>query len=433
MKAAVVVFPGINRERDMARTLRLISGREPAMVWHADTALPAGTDLVVVPGGFSYGDYLRCGAIAARAPVMDAVRAHAGQGGLVLGVCNGFQILCEAHLLPGALVRNQECKFLCRYVTLRVENAETPFTRAYRREQLLRIPIAHGEGRYVCDEATKLELEAGGRILFRYADAEGVLAPEANPNGSMDSIARWKRWFRENGDLILPLRAAADIERAKREGKTGIILGWQNLSGIEDRIGCLGLFKELGVGVMQIAYNTQNLVGSGCYESRDGGLSDFGRVAIHEMNRVGILCDLSHVGARTSEEVILHSTRPVAYTHVLPAGLKAHPRNKSDAELRFIAERGGFIGVTMFPPFLARGNAATIEDYVHAIDYVGNVAGWERIGIGTDFTQGQEPGFFEYLCRDKGRGRRVVEFGEIVNPKGLAWRSRPSAVRNWRR
>jgi phosphoribosylformylglycinamidine synthase len=131
MKAAVLVFPGINRERDMARTLRLISGREPASVWHADTELPAGTDLVVIPGGFSYGDYLRCGAIAARSPIMNAVRAHAASGGLVLGVCNGFQILCEAGLLPGVLMRNGNLRFICHDVYLRVERSDTPFTRGY--------------------------------------------------------------------------------------------------------------------------------------------------------------------------------------------------------------------------------------------------------------------------------------------------------------
>src|SRR5579871_4294004 len=127
MKSAVVVFPGINRERDMARALKLASGNETQMVWHADTALPDGTDLVVVPGGFSYGDYLRCGAIAARAPVMDAVRAHAARGGLVMGVCNGFQILCEAGLLPGVLMRNADLRFICRMQHLRVENARTRF------------------------------------------------------------------------------------------------------------------------------------------------------------------------------------------------------------------------------------------------------------------------------------------------------------------
>src|SRR6266487_252613 len=141
MKSAVVVFPGINRERDMARALKLISGREPAMVWHADTSLPAGTDLVVVPGGFSYGDYLRCGAIAARAPIMDAVRAFAGRGGLVLGVCNGFQILCETGLLPGVLMRNARLKFICKDVHLRVERSDTPFTRGYNAGQVIRVPV----------------------------------------------------------------------------------------------------------------------------------------------------------------------------------------------------------------------------------------------------------------------------------------------------
>src|SRR5262249_7493425 len=142
MKSAVVVFPGINRERDMARALTLISGQAPVMVWHADTALPAGTDLVVLPGGFSYGDYLRCGAMAARAPIMSAVRSHAARGGLVLGVCNGFQILCEAGLLPGVLMRNMALKFICRDVYLRVKRSDTPFTRGYNAGQVIRVPTA---------------------------------------------------------------------------------------------------------------------------------------------------------------------------------------------------------------------------------------------------------------------------------------------------
>ena len=169
MKSAVVVFPGINRERDMARTLKLVSGREPAMVWHADTALPAGTDLVVIPGGFSYGDYLRCGAIAARSAIMDAVRAHAAKGGLVLGVCNGFQILCEAGLLPGVLMRNQQLRFICRDVYLRVERSDTPFTRGYNAGQVIRVPVAHGEGNYIADGETIARLEGEGRVLFRYS------------------------------------------------------------------------------------------------------------------------------------------------------------------------------------------------------------------------------------------------------------------------
>ena len=189
MKSAVVVFPGINRERDMARTLKLVSGVEPAMVWHADTALPAGTDLVVIPGGFSYGDYLRCGAIAARAPIMDAVRAHAAKGGLVLGVCNGFQILCESGLLPGVLMRNAKLKFICRDVYLRVERSDTPFTRGYNAGQVIRVPVAHGEGNYVADDETIKTLEGEGRVLFRYCAPDGSLDPSWNLNGATNFMA----------------------------------------------------------------------------------------------------------------------------------------------------------------------------------------------------------------------------------------------------
>lgn len=189
MQSAVLVFPGINRERDMARTLKLVSGRETAMVWHTDTELPRGTDLVVLPGGFSYGDYLRCGAIAARSPIMDAVRAHAAKGGLVLGVCNGFQILCESGLLPGVLMRNAKLKFICRDVFLRVERSDTPFTRGYNAGQVIRVPVAHGEGNYVADEETMKQLEGEGRVLFRYASPEGKLDPVWNVNGATNSIA----------------------------------------------------------------------------------------------------------------------------------------------------------------------------------------------------------------------------------------------------
>jgi len=189
MKSAVLVFPGINRERDMARALKLASGNDAAMVWHADTALPKGTDLVVVPGGFSYGDYLRCGAIAARAPIMDAVRAHAANGGLVLGVCNGFQILCESGLLPGVLMRNAQLKFICRDVHLRVERSDTPFTRGYNAGQVIRVPVAHGEGNYAADEETIRRLEGEGRVLYRYCSASGEVGDTHNINGAAASIA----------------------------------------------------------------------------------------------------------------------------------------------------------------------------------------------------------------------------------------------------
>jgi len=180
IKSAIIVFPGINRERDMARTLRLISGHEPAAVWHADPELPAGTDLVVIPGGFSYGDYLRCGAMAAHSPIMREIKAAAARGTPVLGICNGFQILVEAGLLPAALIRNRTLKFSCRDVHLRTETTNSPFTCAAHKGEILRMPIAHGEGCYFAEDHTLDELEAEDRVAFRYLD---------NPNGSVRDIA----------------------------------------------------------------------------------------------------------------------------------------------------------------------------------------------------------------------------------------------------
>ncbi|MCK0198835.1 phosphoribosylformylglycinamidine synthase subunit PurQ [Ancylobacter sp. 6x-1] len=189
MKAAVIVFPGSNREGDVARALKAVSGHSPAMVWHAETALPAGTDLVVLPGGFSYGDYLRCGAIAARAGIMDAVRAHAARGGLVLGICNGFQILCESGLLPGVLVRNARLRFICREALLRVERIDTPYTRKYAKGAVIRIPVAHGEGNYTADAETLRRLEGEGRVIFRYVTTAGQRDDEQVLNGAANSIA----------------------------------------------------------------------------------------------------------------------------------------------------------------------------------------------------------------------------------------------------
>jgi len=189
MKAAVILFPGSNREGDVARALRDASGAEPKVVWHAETTLPDGTDLVVLPGGFSYGDYLRCGAIAARSPVMRAVAAHAERGGLVLGVCNGFQILCEAGLLPGVLMRNAEQRFLCRMQHLKVERTNSPFTRLYRPGQIVTFAIAHGEGNYEADDETIRSLEGEGQVAFRYCAADGRVDEASNPNGSENAIA----------------------------------------------------------------------------------------------------------------------------------------------------------------------------------------------------------------------------------------------------
>jgi len=188
MRAGIVVFPGINRERDMAIALELCFGATPRMVWHTETDL-SGLDVVVLPGGFSYGDYLRCGAMAARSPVMDAVRAHAARGGYVLGVCNGFQILTESGLLPGALLRNAGLRFLSMDTYLRVETTETVFTARWSRGEVFRAPMAHGDGNYTADEATLDALEGDGRVAFRYVDADGAATPAANRNGSARAIA----------------------------------------------------------------------------------------------------------------------------------------------------------------------------------------------------------------------------------------------------
>jgi phosphoribosylformylglycinamidine synthase subunit PurQ / glutaminase len=181
MKTAVVLLPGLNRDRDMIAAIEKVSGHPPLTVWQTDTEIPP-VDLIVVPGGFSYGDYLRCGAIAARMPVMRAVADHAARGGRVLGVCNGFQILLEAGLLPGALMRNASLKFVCREVNLEVVNADTVFTRRYRKGQIIRCPVAHHDGNYFADAETLARIEGEGQVVFRYAEG-------TNPNGSINDIA----------------------------------------------------------------------------------------------------------------------------------------------------------------------------------------------------------------------------------------------------
>jgi membrane dipeptidase len=235
---------------------------------------------------------------------------------------------------------------------------------------------------------------------------------------TVGNIAEMKKQIRDYSDILTLVRTTEDVRRAKAEGKTGIIMGFQNAHAFEDNLGYIEAFADMGVRVVQLCYNTQNLVGTGCYE-RDGGLSGFGREVINEMNRVGIMVDLSHVGGNTSREAILESKKPVCYSHCLPSGLKEHPRNKSDEELRFIADHGGFIGVTMFPPFLKRGIEATVDDYVEAMDYIINLVGEDCVGYGTDFTQGYDKGFFDWITHDKGRHRRLTNFGTILNPEGI--------------
>jgi phosphoribosylformylglycinamidine synthase len=188
MKFAVVQFPGSNCDQDCLAALRGIEGIEAEYVWHKETSL-GGWEAIVLPGGFSYGDYLRCGAIARFSPIMRAVVNEARAGKLLIGICNGFQILCEAGLLPGALVRNRSLHFVCDMVTTRVEVAETPFTRGMSIGTLLRMPVAHGEGCYYADEATLGQLKERQQVVLRYCDAEGKITTTANPNGSIENIA----------------------------------------------------------------------------------------------------------------------------------------------------------------------------------------------------------------------------------------------------
>lgn len=216
MKTAIVVFPGINRERDMAKAVELVSGTKPVMVWHGESELPR-VDLVIVPGGFSYGDYLRCGAIAARSPIMRAIIDSAGKGLNIIGICNGFQILTETRLLPGALMRNQDLNFICRDVHLKVENAKTRFTHRYGQGQVIRVPVAHGEGNYFADDETVTRLEGEGQVAFRYCTETGEASAEANCNGSLNNIAGITNiagnvlgMMPHPEDLVTPLQGGTD-------------------------------------------------------------------------------------------------------------------------------------------------------------------------------------------------------------------------------
>jgi phosphoribosylformylglycinamidine synthase subunit PurQ / glutaminase len=188
MKAAVLVFPGSNREGDVAHALELVTGRRPEMVWHGAGNFDKA-DLIVVPGGFSYGDYLRCGAMAAQSPVMAEVKRRATQGVPVLAICNGFQIAAEAGLLPGVLMRNAHLKFVCADVHLKIESSQSLFTNRYQAGQVIRVPVAHAEGNYFADAATLKRIEDRGQVAFRYCSADGTVDGAGNPNGSIENIA----------------------------------------------------------------------------------------------------------------------------------------------------------------------------------------------------------------------------------------------------
>ncbi|WP_347558238.1 membrane dipeptidase [Robbsia sp. KACC 23696] len=243
-----------------------------------------------------------------------------------------------------------------------------------------------------------------------------------NFRDSIHNVIAWNKHFEDNSDLILQIRSTEDIRRAKREGKTGVLLSWQNTSGIEDRADFLQIFRDLGVLKMQLTYNTQNYSGAGYLELKDGGLTGFGREVVDEMARVGIVCDLSHVGPQTSADVIEYAKAPPCFSHVLPAGMKDHKRNKSDELVKACGARGGIIGLSQFGPFMQHGNDSTIDHYVEAIDYMIDLAGEDNVGLGTDASEGhaRPSTFMEWCNHDKGYARQLTPFGhdKVVKPLG---------------
>ncbi len=239
---------------------------------------------------------------------------------------------------------------------------------------------------------------------------------------TMDNIAAWLRRFQEYSDSIVQAKTVDDILAAKREGKTGVILGWQNASPIGNDLDRLALFHALGVRIVQITYNERNLLGNGCYERTDEGLSSFGVDAVKEINRLGILVDLSHVGDRTTLDAIEVSDGPVSFTHANARSHFNHPRNKSDDALRLLAEKGGVVGANAFPSFMPKGYDSTLEDYVDSIEDLVHRVGIDHVGIGTDFTQDQSQEFFDWIFAQQGTKYRPIaaEFpASLGHPKDL--------------
>jgi membrane dipeptidase len=271
-----------------------------------------------------------------------------------------------------------------------------------------------------------LQISNFERPVFESMSAGGLTAVNATVavlegfRETITTIAEWHQLFEENHSLITPIHSVDDIRRAKEMGKVGIVFGFQNTSPIEDDLRLLSIFKELGVRVIQLTYMERNYVGDGCLERTNCGLSDFGLEVIEEMNRLGILIDLSHVGDRTTIEAIEASEKPVAFTHANPRSLHDHPRNKTDEAIQALADRGGVIGANIFPPFLATGSRATVEDVVDVIDYLVDLVGVNHVGIGTDFTEGQPREVFDYWLTGKsGKGPRMPLDYPIVNPEGM--------------
>lgn len=287
----------------------------------------------------------------------------------------------------------------------------------------------HGGSRTVHDGAIiidALQISNWGEAVFRNMRQGGLTAVNCtvsvleNFRQTITNIIEWDRMLNQYADLIMPIRNTADIQAAKKAGKTGIIYGFQNTSAIEDDIGLLTIFHALGVRVIQLTYMEANLVGQGCLERIDAGLTRFGREVIAEMNRLGILIDLSHVGYRTTMDAIEASDKPVAFTHANPHSLCSHPRNKPDDAIKALAKKGGVIGATVFPPFLPAGNDATISNVVDVIEYLVDMVGIDHVAFGSDFTEGQPREFFDWLLSGKSKQGPAMDLDfPIQNPQGI--------------
>jgi membrane dipeptidase len=287
----------------------------------------------------------------------------------------------------------------------------------------------HDRSRVVHDGAIivdALQISNWGEAVFRNMRRGGLTAVNCtvsvleNFRQTIANIIEWDRFFNEYSDLIMPVRSTADIQAAKNAGKTGIIFGFQNTTAIEDDIGLLTIFHALGVRVIQLTYMEANLAGQGCLERIDAGLSRFGLEVIDELNRLGILIDLSHVGYRTTMDTIEASAKPVAFTHANPHSLCNHVRNKPNDAIKALAKKGGVIGATVFPPFLPAGKDSTIEDFMDVIEYLVEMVGIDHVAIGTDFTEGQPREFFDWLLSGKSKRGPAMELDfPIRNPKGI--------------
>ena len=264
--------------------------------------------------------------------------------------------------------------------------------------------------------------------VFQSLYAGGLTAVNAtcsvweNYQETMDNFAAWLRRFKDYEEILMQVKSVQDIHQAKKEGKVGIILGWQNASAIENKLDRLALFHEMGVRIIQLTYNERNLLGNGCYERTDEGLSNFGVDAVREMNKLGLLIVLSHVGDQTTLDAIEVSEKPVAITHANARALFNHPRNKTDEALKSLVEKGGVVGANAFPAFLNNGFESTLEDYVNALEGLVERVGIDHVGIGTDYTQDQPKSFFDWLFAQQGTKYQESPLGypdPVIHPKGM--------------